>query len=107
MQITHFISIVELNGISPLHNTWEVADTHYSEVIKVLVKLPMQLLLLYIPSFMLRAPENPFSLAQGESCAEEPAHPAFPAAESERVDGPIIRHNVLNPFAIKINLLPK
>lgn len=84
---------------APCTTPGNVADTHCNEVRKVLVKQPMQLLLLCAPSFTLQAPENPFSLGQGEPCVEELEHPAFPAVESERTDGPIVRHKVLDPFA--------
>lgn len=95
LQITHFINIVELNASAPCTTAGNVANTHYNEVIQGLVKLPIQLLLLYIPSFTLQVPENPLSLVKEEPCAEDPKHPAFHAARSERMDGPIIRHKVV------------
>lgn len=70
----------------------------------------MQLLLLTTSSFCWGHSESTltgFSGSERSLCAGESEHPVFTAGESRRKDRPIIKHKVLDPFAIKIHLLSK
>lgn len=70
MQITHFISIVGLNGISPHTTPGNVVDPHYNEVIQVLVKLPASI----CPQLHTSGPRKSIlSGARGALCREHKA----------------------------------